>query len=513
MDEHIRDDNVADENFEKGYIYDFEKVFDVVLAFNSETRYEKLLDIILTKMMEITRSDGGTLYIVEDGKLHFRIIKNISLGIFQSEDEINLPPILLDAENIENVSAYAALKNEIVMIDDVYSSNKFNFGGPKNFDKNMGYTTKSIIALPLSASHTQDQEVLGVIQLINATNIKTGKTVPYGSIFAPPVITALANLAANTLANLMHMRDMKMLFYSFVAVMTQAIDERSSYSSTHTQTVANLCRDFALYLSANFSEDHPYYFDENRVEKLTVAALLHDIGKIVTPVHIMDKATRLGDRMHILRNRFEIKRHQLEIDLLKETMSQKTYNIEIKRLNDALALAEAVNPAGFLSEEIFMKVEALADLTYRDAIGHVVPLLDEHDMEALLIRKGTLTRRERLLMEDHVVITGRLLDKMDFWIYYKQYKDVPDLARNHHEFLDGSGYPRKLTAEDLHLETCIMTIADIFEALTAHDRPYKPGVPVDKALHILQEMVEEGKLHGELVKLFAQSKVWEIDKE
>ncbi|MDR2183365.1 MAG: HD domain-containing protein [Clostridiales bacterium] len=513
MDEYIAKEHKPDEPKMPEYAYDFKKVFDVVLAFNSETRYEKLLDIILTKMMEITRSDGGTLYIVEDEKLHYRIVKNISLGIFQSDGEISMPPIVLDDENIKNVRAYAALKNEIVMIDDVYASKEFNFNGTKKFDEDMGYTTKSMMFLPLCASRSENQEVLGVIQLINAMDAKTGEVVPYGDTFAPPVATALANLAAGTLVNLMHMHDIKMLFYSFVGVMTQAIDERSRYASTHTQTVAKLCKDFAQYLQANFPKDHPYYFDENRIERLTVAALLHDIGKIVTPVNIMDKATRLGESMFTLRNRFEIKRHQLEIDFLKGVLTQKSYNNEIKRLNDALVLVEAVNPAGFLPEEIFERVEKLEDFTYRNSLGQVVPLLDEYDMEALLIRRGTLTRRERLLMEDHAVVTGRLLDKMAFWKYYKQYKDVPELARNHHEFLNGTGYPRRLTAEDIHLDTCIMTITDIFEALLAEDRPYKRSVPVDKALSILWEMAEEGKLHKELVRLFSESRVWEIGYE
>ena len=489
--------------------YDFEKVFDVVLAFNSETRYENLLDIILTKMMEITRSDGGTLYIVEDGKLHYRILKNISLGVFQSEGEINLPPIVLDAKNIENVSAYAALKNEIVMVDDVYSSHKFNFTGPKNFDKLTGYTTKSMLTLPLSVSRSEDQEVLGIMQLINATDTETGETVPYGNIFAPPVITALANLAANTLANLIHMRDIKMLFYSFVAVMTQAIDERSRHSSTHTQTMAEFCRNFALYLGANFPPDHPYYFDDARIEKLTVAALLHDIGKIVTPVHIMDKTNRLGERIYLLRHRFEIKRHQLEIDFLKGIITKQAHEAEEKALDAALALVETVDPAGILSEEKFSQVEDLAYITYRNPQGEIVPLLDDYDMQALSTRRGTLTPQERRQMEEHVIVTGRLLDKMSFWKYHKQYKDVPEWARNHHEFMDGSGYPRGLTAKEIHLETCIMTIADIFEALIAADRPYKKPFPVNEALAILKEMANEGKLHKEMVELFTKSKVWE----
>jgi len=486
--------------------YDTQKLIDVVLAFSSETRYEKLLDIILTKMMEITHSDAGTLYLLEDKKLHFCIIKNNSLSINQSADETsNLPPIALNEKNIENISAYAAINDEIVVVDDVYESQKFNFAGPKNYDKLTGYRTRSMLVLPLTSYWNEKSEVMGVIQLLNALDPKTGKVIPYGDIYNPPTIPALANIASNTLANNMHLKDIRMLLQSFAAVMAKAIDERSKYNSNHTQKVTNLCVTFARYLTQRFKENHQYYFDEKRLEELSMAAMLHDIGKIVTPLNIMDKADRLGARLPIVRCRFEIKKYQLENDALKGHITKKEYAEQEKALNDALSLVEATTSANILTETQLAQLQNLDKLTYINTQNETTPLLDPEDIEALSIRKGTLTDSEREIMKEHVAVTARLLDSIAFWKYYE---NVPRWARDHHEFLDGSGYPRGLSADRLSVESCIITIMDIFEAVTAHDRPYKKAVPVDETFDILKTMVGDGKLHGELVELFMESGVW-----
>ena len=503
---------------------DIERILDVVLAFGSETRYENLLGIILTKMMEITNSDAGTLYIVEDGKLHFRIIRNVSLNIYKSSglmrtkphdeteaDEINLPPIVLDKNNIDNVSAYAAINNEIVAIDDVYESQRFNFSGPKNYDKMTGYRTRSMLALPLTVSlEALDPNVLGVIQLINAKNRESGEVVPFGNIYDLPLIPALSQMASNSLGNLIHLREVRLLFRSFVAVLTQAIDERSTYNNYHTQNVSWYCNAFAKYLSKRFEPGHPFYFDSNRKDRITIAALLHDIGKIITPLYIMDKSDRLGPRLEAVRYRFEIKRLQLENDMLSGLISTKDFEAEASEIAESLEFIESVNKQSFLGDEQHAQVQTLAKLVYKNKLGETVPLLDDEDIEFLSIRKGTLSNDERVIMQDHVALTGRLLDQITSWKYYR---DVPEWARNHHEFLDGSGYPRGLKGDELSIETCIITIVDIFEALTASDRPYKKAMPIDKSLKILDEMAEEGKLHKELVNLFTESKVWQDESK
>lgn len=491
-------------------MYDIEKIFDVVLAFNSMNDRTELLSIILSQMMEITNSDAGTLYTVEEGKLHFRIIQNKSMGIFQTKG-INLPPIVLDKYQIQNVSAYSAIKNEIIVIDDVYDEiydnyNGYNLYGPKNYDKMTGYRTRAMLVLPICAQSGADGDVLGVIQMMNPINQETGEPGIYGNIYDPPIVPALAKVAANTLSNLTYTKELRMLFRSFASVMMQVIDERSPYNVNHTRNVALYCEKFAIYLSSIFPHGHIYHFSESHIERIVLAALLHDVGKIVIPLSIMDKATRLGSKLEVIQYRFQLKRAQLKIDLLDKRIDDAYYESEIKIVNEAEALVEEVNASDFLRDDQIERIGALNRMTFVNNSGLIINLLDSKDFDALSVRKGTLTHEERKVMQDHVSITGRLLDKIPFWKYYT---NVPDWARFHHEFLDGSGYPDRLTGEDIPIEACIITIMDIFDALISRDRPYKEEVAIDMSLKILMGMAEEGKLHKELVRLFEESKIWE----
>jgi HD-GYP domain-containing protein (c-di-GMP phosphodiesterase class II) len=488
-------------------VYGIDKITEMVLAFNSETRYEKLLNIILTKMMELTCSDAGTLYIVEDGALHFRILKNNTLNIFQNEeDEIDLPPVPLNEETRHvNVCANAAMNNEIVIIDDVYTSNMFNFSGPKNYDKITGYLTRSMLALPLSTCRDGKQEVLGVMQLLNATDPETGKSSKYNDIFNPPVLPALANIAANTLANLVHLGEIRMLFRSFAETMARTIDERSSYSSNHTINMARLCEKFAKYLSTRFPEGN-LFFNEKRLEELTMSAILHDIGKIVTPVSIMDKSDRLGEKLTAVRYRFEIKKLQTENDMFKGVITKSEFMSQLKVIEDAKQLVETVVAPSALTEQQIVAVQNLSKLTYRNAEGKSVPLFDPEDIDALSVRYGTLTKDERQIMQEHATVTGRILDSAAFSKYYA---NVYKWAQSHHELLDGTGYPAGIKGESVPIEVCILTIMDIFEALTANDRPYRKAIPPEEAIETLQEMAKSGKLHSEMVELFRESRVWE----
>ena len=491
------------------HMYDINKIFEVVLAFNGVSDRTMLLNIILTNMMEITSSDAGTLYIIDDNKLHFRIIQNKSLGIFQSSEsnDINLPPIILDRNNIQNISAYCAINNEIVIIDDVYEENsRFNFSGPKSYDRMTGYRTRGMLVLPIFTERGVDEEVLGVIQLINPVDPVTGEPTYYGNIYDPPIVPALTKIAANTLSNLTHVNELRMFLKAFATVMTQAIDERSPYNSNHSQNVAIYCERFARHLSSKFPKEHPLHFGKTHIEALTLAALLHDIGKIIIPLSIMDKASRLGDKLDIIRYRFELKKCQMELDMMHKRISLEDYERDIVKVVETQAFVEYVNSLGFLQDEQYQEVLALENLTYINPAGQDVPLLDSDDMEALSIRKGTLTGYERDIMQQHVTITARLLSEIPFWKYYG---DVPAWARHHHEFLDGSGYPEGIIGDRIPIEARIIAIMDIFDALIAQDRPYKKGMPIDKSLGILAEMASENKLDKELVDIFIESKLWE----
>ena len=487
-----------------------DRLLDVVLAFNSEVDYVSLLNIILTKMMEITYSDAGTLYIISEGKLHFRILKNNTFQMSKiagPEDEIALPPIVLNEKNIENVSAYCAIHNEAIIIEDVYEDNRFNFSGPRNYDEMTGYRTRSMLVIPLSTVYDGETEVLGVIQLLNTTNPDTGQPFSYEDIYDPDIIIPLAKIASNTLANLTRIREIHEVFNSFVGVMTQAVDERSQTTKYHTQNVSNYCEAFTKYLSYTFPEDHPLHFSERHKDRLAMAALLHDIGKIATPTHILDKAEKLIDtQLKEIKYRFEIKKHQLHVDLLTGCLTGDNYDEHMAELEFAIDLIEQVNKSSFLSDKDYERINRLASITYADPQGKIIPILTEEDLATLTIRKGTLTPDEWVLMRDHVSATGRLLDRMTFWKYYK---GVPKWARDHHEFLDGTGYPNGLRGNDIAVETRIITIMDIFDALTATDRPYRTGMSPDKAVAILKDMAKEGKLNRELVDIFAESRLWE----
>jgi len=483
-----------------------EKIYDVVLSFNRAVRYEDLLNTILIKMIEITASDAGTLYILEEGQLHFRIIKNKTLGIFQSADDvIDLPPVVLDEGNIQNVSAYAAIKNEAVVIEDVYTDERFNFTGPKNYDKLTGYRSRSMLVLPMATFRQDKWEVLGVIQLLNCTDETTGEFAAYDKPEDNLAIPALANIAANTLSNLVYIQEIRKVFHSFVSAMVRTVDERSKYNSNHTHKVALLCAAFARYLTTQFPVGHEYNFSEHRLEELTMAAMLHDIGKIVTPIHIMDKADRLGVRLPVVQNKLEVQHFLLENELLRGNISESEYTTGHAQLAASRALIERANTVGYMDDALLAQVEALTRISFINSRGEEIHLLEAEDLTALSIRKGTLTAEERTVMEQHVSTTGRILSSIAFKKYYK---NITDWAQSHHEFLDGSGYPRGLKGDELDTEVRIITIMDIFEALTASDRPYKKALPPDKAFDILTDMAEKGKLHAEFVQLFKKSEVW-----
>ena len=485
--------------------YSPDEVFDTILAFNSETSYDKLLDILVNKMMKLTNSDAGTLYILEDNQLRFSILKNRSLGISTSMgDSTFMPSIPLKESNIDNASAYAAIKRRVVIIDDVYTDTRFNFMGPRHYDKISGYRTKSMLVLPIISYGKNEQKLVGVLQLINAKNRETGELTNYDNIDIS-VFTAISKIAASILSNTLHIQELRQ-FDLLIAVTTQAIDERSAYSKNHTQNVSNYCREFAGYLNMRFGQGDKYYFSDLEIDALTLAALLHDIGKIITPLNIMDKSSRLGTEIDFVNFRFQLRAQQIKIDFLEGRLSQVEYETQKKLWDDTLAFVNSINTSHPLTPEEYDQAINLPSLSYTTPSGITAPVLTPDNLEALAIRLGNLTRAEQATVREHVSITNRLLEKVTF---IPEYRKVPLWAANHHELLDGTGYPRGLNGDDLDVGTRILTIVDIFDALIATDRPYKKGLPIDKSLQILEDMAEKGKLDKDLVALFAESKVWE----
>lgn len=470
---------------------DFEKIMNIGIELSTESDSNKLLAGILQKGMEITNCDGATLYLYQEGKLNFKIMKTLSLNISKGEDgaPIDMPPVPFKEGN---VCAYTAIHREVVNIADVYHSERFDFSGPKNYDAITGYRTQSMLVIPLE---TNDGTLLGVLQMINAKDSK-GQMVAFEQEYEM-VIRSLGSLTAIALTNIRLLEEMKRQLHSFVEAMATAIDERTPYNGSHTRKVA----EYALLLADKINEKNlagetQEYFDADRKEKLGLAALLHDIGKMIIPRSVMNRATRLDGDMKQLEDRFEVIKCYLRIDSLTGRISQEEYLEKSQEIDDSLEWIHRIDDVGFLPEEDYLRVQKLAEQTYEKESGEVIPYLTERERECLSIRKGTLTADMRSLMENHVVMTSKILSKVYF---NPNYIDVPRWAGEHHELLDGTGYPCHLSGDQLDLETRILTVTDVYDALTSRDRPYKKPMPKEKAIGILKSMAEEGKVDGRLV--------------
>ena len=474
-----------------------EKILEAVIAFSSETNFYKLLSVILTKMREITKCEAGTLYVLRDEKLYFTIVHNERLNIFTYKEDTSIPPVEVNPANVDSICVYCVINNQIVNIDDVYENAEFNFQGPRKYDAMTGFKTQSMLVFPLSDLHGH---VIGVIQLINSRD-SSGSIAPFDRNWEH-TIWSLSHIAAIALMNVRYVDEIKELFYSFVKIMTAAIDERTPYNANHTINVAEYTRQFVRCLRDLSEPGSPYHMDDNREEQLVMAAYLHDIGKVVTPNEVMDKATRLGHRLPFILQRFEIKRLHEKVKYLSGEIKKDEYDVQIAFLNDTQSFIEQINKAGFLSDEDLKRVRTLSQIAYTDESGNIHPVFDNIDVECLSVRRGTLTTAEREIMQEHVRVTERLLNNIKF---NKQYEHVPGWARSHHEFIDGTGYPNGTAHNHIPVEVRILTMLDIYDSLTANDRPYRNVIPHDTAVNILHSMVAEGKLDGEIVRLFEQS--------
>lgn len=467
-----------------------EKIVDTGTILMLEKDKERLLGLLLGCAMEITACDAATLYLWRENGLEFARMKTLSLNISQGEGgaPIDLPPVALDEKN---VCAYAALNRKLVNIADVYDSGSFDFSGPKEYDALTGYHTKSMLVIPLEETRG---DVVGVLQLMNAMDA-AGNIVPFQKD-DEYIIRAIGSQTAVSVNNMLYLEELKAQLYSFVSAFVTSVDERTPYNGSHTRKVAVYVGLIADWINRKHGdgicED---YFTENRREQLVLAAALHDVGKMVIPLSIMNKASRLGERLKDVEQRFQLLSAYGEIDMLRGRITEEENESLQAYLTESLEFIRKVNKYGFLAEDRQARVREIAAKTYWHG-GEAIPYLTEEEEECLLVRKGTLTAAEREQMEDHVVLTEKILEQVHFG---KHYANVARFAASHHELLDGSGYPRHKKADELELEMRILAVADIYDALVATDRPYKRPMPQDHAFFILHSMAEEGKLEDRLV--------------
>ena len=473
------------------------RFLDITVALSAERDREALLTFILDTAMDLTVSDGGTLYLLEDDGLHFCRMVTRSFGIRQGGHDapITLPPVPLKPSH---VCARAVLENQLINVDDVHSNTDFDFSGAKRYDEMTGYCTRSMLVVPLA----NDQgELIGVLQLLNARNAQ-GESTSY-SAEVEPLVAAIASQAAISLTNMKYAEQIHQLLDSLVGALSTAIDQRTPYNANHTRNMAKYAERFLDWLDQT---DHPWRFDTQRRRTFLLSVWLHDVGKLVVPLSVMDKDSRLGEAEKDVEHRFSTMRLLSRLAALEGRISPETAAAEQAEIDDAIALIRRLNRAGFLPDDDLTKITELSRRTYTDENGESHSWLTESELVALSVRKGTLTAEERSIMESHVVMTARILEQVSF---PKMYSQVPGWAGAHHELLNGKGYPTHASGDEIPKEVRLLTILDVFDALTAKDRPYKPGMPVEKALSILDSMVQQGGMDAEILSLFRESQAWE----
>ncbi|NCP55158.1 MAG: phosphohydrolase [Comamonadaceae bacterium CG_4_9_14_0_8_um_filter_60_18] len=520
----------TESNTVAGLLQRLEQLNEVGAALSRERDISRLLEHILLAAKTLTHADGGTLYrMLEDGQtLRFEILRTDSLQIAMggtSGCAIDFPDIALkkpDGEpNDALVAAYAAIHGVTVNLPDAYDgSDRFDFSGTKDFDKRTGYRSQSFLTVPM---RDHEGNIIGVLQLINALNMASLKVQAFSDA-DQRLVESLASQAAIALSNRMLLTQLENLFECFVGLINLAIDEKSPYTGGHCQRVPALT--MMLAEAVNAATDGPLadfsLTDADRYE-LKIAGLLHDCGKITTPVHVVDKATKLQtlfDRIALIDTRFEVLKRDAEIAALRNQLAQRPLvnrdaeaqvlarSVQAqKTLNDERDFIRLVNVGSeSMSEDKVERVRRIAhQYQWRNVEGVQTDFLTADETENLSIRKGTLTTAEREIINYHIVATIKMLEKLP---WPRHLKNVPEFAGGHHERMDGKGYPKGLTREQMSVQARIMGIADIFEALTASDRPYKLGMKLSQAMQIMEDFRNNGHIDPDLYDIFVHSGVY-----
>lgn len=507
-----------------------EQLNTIGASLSNERDITRLLENILLAAKTITNADGGTLYrMLEDGQtLRFEILRTDSLNITMggtSGSAISFPDLSLRDENgtpnDSLVAAYAAIHHQTVNIADAYTGSDFDFSGTRHFDAQTGYRSKSFLTVPMK---DQAGDVIGVLQLINAQSPGTREVVSF-SAADQSLAESLASQAAIALSNRLLMTQLETLFESFISLINMAIDEKSPYTGGHCQRVPVL----AMLLADAVAQttDGPlasFTMDARDRYELKIAALLHDCGKVTTPVHVVDKSTKLQtlfDRIHLLDTRFEVLKRDAEVSALRQQLALRpcvdaqaeatllaTQQTAIDSIQSDRTFLRAMNVGGeTMSDAAMQRVRVIgSQRVWRNVDGVETEFLTANEVENLCIRSGTLTLAERDTINHHIVATIKMLEQLP---WPSHLKNVTEYAGGHHERMDGKGYPRGLTRDQMSVQARVMGIADIFEALTASDRPYKPGMKLSQAMGIMNNFKANGHIDPDLFDVFLHKGIYQ----
>ena len=499
------------------------------IALSAEKDLDRLLELILSSAMGITNADGGSLYMLlpANEQLKLVIMRNNSLGLRMggtTGKEIPFEPIPLykadHSPHMDMIVTCAVLRDETIKIADAYTAEEFDFSGTREFDAKTGYRSRSFLAVPLK---NEKNRIIGVLQLINALAPATGAVTTF-SDEDQQLVESLASQAAIAITNNNLIAELKDLLDSFVRLIATAIDEKSPYTGMHCKRVpviSGLLADAATKSKHGALRD--FSLDPDQRYELEMASWLHDCGKITTPEYIIDKHTKLEticDRIELVDTRFEIIKRDLQIEKLERLQAARAagdnptgvagieadYAKKIEALEQGREFIRACNRgAEFMSDAAKQRIAELAAYGWTDHAGEARGLLTEDEIYNLQIEKGTLTAEERDTINAHVSATLKLLNSLPFPDYLR---NVPEFAGSHHERVDGRGYTRGLNGEQMSIQAKIIAVADVFEALTDCNRPYRQGMKLSKALAIMGRMVAEGHIDPDLFHVFVEEKLY-----
>jgi HD-GYP domain-containing protein (c-di-GMP phosphodiesterase class II) len=507
------------------YRYELGELINIARAMTTERSVDKLFSVILEKSRYVTGADAGSIYVVEgdekEQRLRFKQTQNDSLS-FDSR-EFTMPI------SNRSIAGSVVLSKKPLSIPDVYDLPKgSSFGFDRSFDERIGYRTKSMLVCPLIS---QRDEVIGVIQLINKKREPEKKLNGKGDVDeqvipfderSEELLGMVAAQAGVSLENAMLYEEIRKLFEGFVKASVEAIESRDPTTSGHSRRVADLTVELAKVVDSESTG--PYgecHFSRGDLRELEYASLLHDFGKIGVREKVLVKAKKLYDEsLTQIRARFDFVSRTVENDVLsrkvrvlerggtKEDLAE--LDLELRRrlteLDEAWQAIVSANEPTVLAAGDFAKIELLAKETYVDMRGEVQRLVSDDEVTALSVKRGSLTPAEFDEIRSHVSHTFRFLSQIPWG---KAFRRVPFIAGAHHERLNGTGYPNRLRAEEIPVQSKMMSVSDIYDALTASDRPYKKAIPVEKALDILHFGVKDEHLDADLVRIFREARVWE----
>lgn len=523
------------------YRYELGELISIARAMTTERDVNKLLGVILEKSRFVTGADAGSIYVVEEYDpskrsedadagpvslvrgplLRFKLSQNDSVAYDSRE--------FLMPMSTRSMAGSAALSKKAINISDAYDIPAgAPYGFDRRFDERIGYRTKSMLTMPLVS---QRDEVIGVIQLINKKKDPDRKLFTKEDVEeqvqpfderSEELLGMVAAQAGVSLENAMLYGEIRELFEGFVRASVEAIESRDPTTSGHSRRVADLTVELAKVVDHEAAG--PYKdaaFSREDLRELEYASLLHDFGKIGVRERVLVKAKKLYDEsLEALRLRFDFVTRSIEADVLRRKLAAiergapKTelealdteYAARTAELEGAWQTIVAANEPSVLAAGDFAKIEGLAKETYFDLRGEMRYLLEPEETVALSVKRGSLTPKEYDEITSHVVHTFKFLSQIPWG---KAFRRVPQIAGAHHERINGTGYPNRLRAEEIPVQSKMMSIADIFDALTASDRPYKRAVPVERAVDILEYGVKDQHLDPELVRIFKDARVWD----